>query len=112
MSVFPSRLAEMRNKNGYSQQDLANKLGTARVTVAAYETGNRSPTLTNLIALSWIFQCSIDYLIGNNIKFVDLPSFTSNTKLKVFVEDLAIATNSDIDKITEIWEIIKTPSRY
>lgn len=69
-----NRIKFLREENGLTQQDLANKLGGAKSTVAMYEKGDRKPSLEVLIKLSEIFNCSIDYIIGksNNRNGLDL----------------------------------------
>lgn len=54
----------MRSDKGWSQAQLAKKIGASPSIVAHYETGERLPSLDNLISLSRIFGVSTDYLLG------------------------------------------------
>lgn len=62
---LPEKLKQLRQQYKYSQRELAKKLGVSPASIAAYETGERSPNLQNLLAFSRLFHCSTDYLLGN-----------------------------------------------
>lgn len=53
-----------RIKAGYTQQEIADKLGVAKNTVSRWETGERSLTVENLIKLADLYKTSIDFLVG------------------------------------------------
>ncbi len=46
------KLQMLRKKNGYSQEQLADKIGIARQTVSKWENGQAIPELNGLILLS------------------------------------------------------------
>lgn len=58
-----NRIKILREKFGYTQQELADKLNGAKSTIAMYENETRKPSLEVLIKLSEIFNCSIDYIL-------------------------------------------------
>ena len=59
-----NRLVELRKKNGYSQEELAEKIGISRQAVSKWERAESSPDTDNLIALSRLYQVSLDELLG------------------------------------------------
>ena len=59
-----NRIKILREEFGMTQQELADKLGGAKSTIAMYEKGDRKPSLEVLMKLSDIFNCTIDYLMG------------------------------------------------
>lgn len=61
---LPERLHDMRTKQGLSQKQVAEKIGVSPSIVSGYETGERTPSTEVLLALSYLFQCSTDYLLG------------------------------------------------
>lgn len=65
---LPTKIKELRLKNGYSQKELANKLNVSPSIVSGYETGERTPSIDVLISLSYLFNCSLDYLLGKDNK--------------------------------------------
>lgn len=66
MKQFRSRLKELREKSGFSQKELAEKLSLSRPTITAYESGSRAPTIETIINIADIFEVSIDYLFGRS----------------------------------------------
>lgn len=64
MVNFGKRLKALRTKSGYTQKELAQKLGLTKSVISAYENDLRLPSLDILIALSRIFRVTTDYLLG------------------------------------------------
>ena len=58
-----NRLVELRKKNGYSQEDVAEKIGVSRQAVSKWERAESSPDTDNLIALSRLYQVSLDEML-------------------------------------------------
>lgn len=64
LSVFRERLQSLRRKEGWSQQDVADRLGIPRSSYAGYENGSREPDFEMLVRLAELFGVSSDYLLG------------------------------------------------
>ncbi len=60
---FASKLKNLRKKTGFSQEKLADKLGVSRQAVTKWETENGIPDIENIIAISKLFDVSIDDLL-------------------------------------------------
>ena len=60
------RLKELRMSQNLSQADVAKKLEISPSIVSGYETGERTPSTENLLALSYLYKCSTDYLLGKS----------------------------------------------
>ena len=58
------RIKELREKNGYTQAALADKLSVTRACVNAWEMGISSPSTENLVELTQIFHVTSDYILG------------------------------------------------
>lgn len=71
------RLQEMRIANRYTQKEVATKLGISPSIVSGYETGERTPSTENLLALSYLYKCSTDYLLGRT---ADKPEIVINVE--------------------------------
>lgn len=61
---LPEKLKELRVKNGYSQRAVAKQLDVSPSIISGYETGERTPSVELLLALSFLYRCSTDYLLG------------------------------------------------
>lgn len=62
------KLQQLRKKNGYSQEQLADRLGVARQTVSKWETGQAVPELSGLIQLSELYGVTIDRIVKDDIE--------------------------------------------
>ena len=51
---LPERLKENRKRYGYSQKQVAAKLGLSPSIVSGYETGERTPSTEVLLSLSYL----------------------------------------------------------
>lgn len=65
---FNNKLYELRKKKGLSQEELAGKLNVSRQTVSKWELGDSTPDMEKLIALSDLFEISIDELVLGKIQ--------------------------------------------
>ena len=60
------RLEELRKVHNYSQNDIANLIGTTNQTISNWEKGKTEPGINHLKKLADIFHVSVDYLIDHN----------------------------------------------
>ena len=58
-----NRLQKLRKENGYSQEELADKLGISRQAVSKWERAESSPDTDNLIILARLYNMSLDELL-------------------------------------------------
>ncbi len=58
------RIKYLREKNGFTQKDIATKLGVEPAAISKYELDMREPNIEALKKISTIFNVSIDYLLG------------------------------------------------
>ena len=61
-----NRIKLLREEKGMSQKELATKLSLSEGSISLYENESRKPSYEVLIKLSEIFNCSIDYIVGNS----------------------------------------------
>ena len=61
---LPQKLRSLRVSYGYSQKQVAEKLGISPSIVSGYETGERTPSTEILLSLSYLYNVSTDYLLG------------------------------------------------
>ncbi|WP_081462282.1 helix-turn-helix domain-containing protein [Alicyclobacillus acidocaldarius] len=66
LSNFAQRLKWLRERRGWTQEELAQALGVSRATIAGYESESkgRIPREEILIKIATIFDCTIDFLLG------------------------------------------------
>jgi len=92
------RIKYLREKNGFTQKDIASKLGVEPAAISKYELDMREPNIEALIKLATIFNVSIDYLLGRTpdvfvsandkatLNLLELKNayYNSKSKLKTF----------------------------
>jgi len=78
-----------RERHGYLQKELSNKLGISERTLQRYELGESEPTVSILLKLSKLYDMSIDSIIGNEIN-----STFNATKIERYLRDIESTCNS------------------
>ena len=63
---FNKKLMHLRKLNGWSQEELADKLNVSRQTISNWELGDTSPDAKKLIQISKLFDTSVNELLGTN----------------------------------------------
>ena len=64
--MFSRILRELRDEKNLTQQELADELGVARMTINFYESKRRTPDINFAVKAANYFNVSTDYLIGNS----------------------------------------------
>ena len=68
--ILADKIIEERKKNGWSQEELAEKLGVSRQSVSKWESAQSVPDLNRILNMSKIFGVSTDYLLKDEIDTV------------------------------------------
>lgn len=80
--TFSEKLQRLRKGNALSQEQLAEKLNVSRQAISKWEMG-AIPDMDNVISISRFFDCSLDYLMNNEVDDVNgkpsLPQIVSQT---------------------------------
>ena len=63
------RLLELRTEKELSQREIAKLLNISQSTYNNWENENTQPSIEQLIALSKLFEVSVDYIIGRNDEY-------------------------------------------
>ena len=95
------KLKKLRDGRGLSQQELADRLETARSVISTYETGVSMPTYGKLIKLSRIFDVSTDYLLG-----VDTPDEGNGGQLQYLQRGLGKLNPEQLDRAEKVLKAV------
>lgn len=91
---FSKQLKKYRELNGYSQETLAEKIYVTRQTISKWENDKTYPDIHNLIALSVLFDITLDELVKGDVdtmkKIVNSEHMDKNTKGMLFFILLAL----------------------
>ena len=66
--ILADKIINLRKKNGWSQEELAEKLGVTRQSVSKYEGAQSIPDLDKILKLREIFGVTTDYLIKDELE--------------------------------------------
>lgn len=70
--ILADKIIELRKKNGWSQEELAEKLDVSRQSVSKWEGAQSVPDMSRILKLSEVFGVSTDYLLKDEIE-IDTP---------------------------------------
>lgn len=65
--ILAEKIINERKKNGWSQEDLAEKLGVSRQAISKWESAGSVPDLQRVIQMSELFSVSTDYLLKDDL---------------------------------------------
>lgn len=73
--ILSEKILILRNQNGWSQEELAEKLNVSRQSVSKWEVGASIPDIGKIMLLSEIFGVTTDYLLKDNMEEI---AYTDN----------------------------------
>lgn len=79
---LPDKLKELRQRLELSQREVADRLGVSPSIISGYETGERTPSIDSLLSISYLYNCSVDYLLGK-----------TNEKPKLYIDTSKLNEN-------------------
>lgn len=107
--MFGVRLKELRAKQHWTIEEVAEKIGVGRSTYAGYETEDRKPPIQNLIKLSELFDVSVDYILGltdePDVKHLEYDASKYLRKENLHWDGVPL-TNNELGPIVELLEVI------
>ena len=83
--ILADKIIELRKKNGWSQEDLAEKLEVSRQSISKWEGAQSVPDMNKILKLSEVFSVSTDYLLKDEIgpeALEDAPKVDTDSSLK------------------------------
>lgn len=97
MSIIGERIRSLRVESGLSQQELSDKLGIGRSTLANYEQGKREPDLETIEYIADYFNVDMNYLLGKSPIKNSYSNTVYSNRIKKRLKDL----NLTIDDLCE-----------
>lgn len=64
--ILADKIIDLRKKNGWSQEELAEKLGVSRQAVSKWEGAQSMPDMGRIVKMSELFDVSTDYLLKDD----------------------------------------------
>ena len=95
------KIREERIEQGYTQEELGEKIDTTGAYIGQIERGERNASMSKIILIAEALNVSIDYLTGN-FCFDELSNLDER-----IVQELKSATNKQKEMMMDIIKIIK-----
>ena len=80
--ILADKIIRLRKRNGWSQEELAEKLQVSRQAVSKWEGAQTVPDLGKILMLSRLFGVTTDYLLKDEIEDEELTEENDNRSLK------------------------------
>ena len=65
--ILADKIVRLRKKNGWSQEELAQKMNVSRQAVSKWESAQTIPELEKILQLGALFGVTTDYLLKDDI---------------------------------------------
>ena len=81
--ILADKIIELRKKNGWSQEELADILNVSRQSVSKWESAQSIPDMNRILKLSEVFGVSTDYLLKDDMaapEFLAVPESDSSLR--------------------------------
>lgn len=94
-----TRIKELREKEGLTQEEFGKKIGSARNTIANYETGNRNPSNAVITSICREFNINEDWL-----RYGKEPMYNViEDKLSSYLGQIAKGNDDFIKSLIEVY---------
>ncbi len=80
--ILADKIIRLRKRNGWSQEELADKMNISRQAVSKWESAHSIPDLEKILQLSALFGVTTDYLLKDDIEDEEFTNDSSDTAVK------------------------------
>lgn len=115
--MLGEKLMQLRKKQGYSQQDVANLLSVSRQTISNWELNIGAPSLDKAKELADLYHLSLDDLVEDDIEIITTEKTKKQTHIlqnligkrcKVDCEDLSFIIDNPQNGVGRIIDVNDT----
>ena len=103
--ILADKITDLRKKNGWSQEDLAEKMGVSRQSISKWESAQSVPDMGRIVRLSEVFSVSTDYLLKDELET------ERNEVIPVEDSDTPFLTISMEEASLQLWMITRSSLR-
>ena len=80
--ILADKIIRFRKKNGWSQEELADKMNVSRQAVSKWESAQSIPDLEKILQLGTLFGVTTDYLLKDDIEDEEFTNESSDAAVK------------------------------
>ena len=103
--ILAEKIMELRKKNGWSQEELAEKMGVARRTVSRWETGANMPDMDILIDISDFYGVDLREILDGERKNKQMDKEVKDY-YKLNLSDKLNDLSNKIDTISNLIDLL------
>ena len=100
--IMADKIIELRKKNGWSQEELADKLDVSRQSISKWEGAQSMPDMKRIIQMSELFGVSTDFLLKDEIGLESIDP--KNGSENQIIEAKPMADDSELELRTVTME--------
>ena len=105
--ILADKITELRKKNGWSQEELAEMLDVSRQSISKWESAQAIPDMNRIITMSQIFGVSTDLLLKDELELS--AADTANAAAPADEDAVRVVTAEEaVGDIAPVW----TPDRF
>ena len=82
MMILADKIIRLRKKNGWSQEELAEKMNVSRQAVSKWEGAQTVPELDKILLMGELFGVTTDYLLKDEIEDEEFTNDSSESEIK------------------------------
>ena len=80
--ILADKIIKQRKKNGWSQEELADKMNVSRQAVSKWESAQTIPDLDKIMQLGELFGVTTDYLLKDSIEDEEIAEVTEEKPVR------------------------------
>ncbi len=85
--IFADKIIQLRKKNGWSQEELAEKVNVTRQSVSKWESAASIPDINKILELAKIFGVTTDYLLKDEMEMEEFSGENDEERKVVSIEE-------------------------
>ena len=106
--ILAEKIIQLSKQNGWSQEELAMRIGVSRQSVSKWESMSSLPDLDKIIKLSEIFGVSIDYLLKDDMD--EEPGYEPDVKESIKNEDKESIVEVTLEEANRYMKLVEKAS--
>ena len=103
--TLQEKIIKLRKKNGWSQEDLADKLYVTRQAVSKWESGQSLPDVEKIVHMSKLFGVTTDYLLNEEVESEDVIEESTAIDNKILEEEDVDAFMDNVKKRSKFYAV-------
>ncbi len=87
--IIADKIIHLRKKNGWSQEELAEKMNVSRQAVSKWESAQAVPDIDKILMLSELFGVTTDYLLKGETEYAEVRAAENDSLRRVSTDEVS-----------------------